>query len=151
MPLVSGELASDVRPVSLGLTLHILFAAAAVDGGHVLHPEVIRVSPHGVNGLLEADFDFESPAVEANNLQRVQGQIGAQQDQVSARRMTHPDKAHQLAQRAPEQVVTVIAEGDAGFPVDRTGGLDELLAVAKPVLEWGFAAIDWAPSPSSFA
>src|SRR2546422_1316532 len=69
--LVSGELAADVRPVSFGLALHILLAAATVDGGHVLHPEVISVSPHGVNGLLEADFNFEAPAVEADNLQRV--------------------------------------------------------------------------------
>src|SRR5256886_2609601 len=73
VPLVSGELTADVRAVNLGLSLHILLAAAAADGSHVLHPEVIRVSAHGVNGLLEADFDFEPPAVEANNLQRVQG------------------------------------------------------------------------------
>src|SRR6266498_2339418 len=119
MPLVSGELASDVRPVSLGLTLHILFAAAAVDGGHVLHPEVISVSPHGVDGLLEADFDFEAPTVEANNFQRVQGQIGAEEDQVPASGVTHPDKTHQLTQRTPEQVVAVIAEDNARFPIDR--------------------------------
>ena len=62
--LVGGELAADVRPVGFGLALHILFAGAAVDGGHVLHPEVISVSPDCVNGLLEADFNFEPPAVE---------------------------------------------------------------------------------------
>src|SRR5438552_18527614 len=69
VPLVSGELAADVGAVNLRLALHILFAAAAADGSHVLHPEVIRVSANGVNGLLEADFDFEAPAVEANDLQ----------------------------------------------------------------------------------
>ena len=69
VPLVSGELAADVGAVNLGLALYILLAAAAADGSHVLHPEVIRVSANGVNGLLEADFDFEAPAVEANDLQ----------------------------------------------------------------------------------
>src|SRR5437016_10948754 len=68
MPLVSGELAADVGAVNLRLALHILFAAAAADGSHVLHPEVICVSANGVNGLFEADFDFEPPAVEANDL-----------------------------------------------------------------------------------
>ena len=88
--LVGGELAADVLPVKLGLALHILLAAAAVDGIHVLHPEVIRVGPDGVNGLLEADLNLEAPAVKANNLQRVQGQIGAKEDQVPARRMALP-------------------------------------------------------------
>ena len=70
VPLVSRELAADVLPVKFGLALHILLTAAAVDRGHVLHPEVIGVGPDGVNGLLEADLDLEAPAVKANNLQR---------------------------------------------------------------------------------
>src|SRR6059036_3079807 len=144
MPLVSGELAADVGAVNLRLALHILFAAAAADGSHVLHPEVIRVNANGVNGLFEADFDFEPPAVEANDLQGVQGQIGAQEDHVAAAWVAHPDKADQLAQGPPQQVLAVIAKGDAGFPIDRTGGLEEELAVAKPVLEVGFVAIDAA-------
>src|SRR5437867_7263145 len=118
MPLVSGELAADVGAVNLRLALHILFAAAAADGSHVLHPEVIRISANGVNGLFEADFDFEPPAVEANNLQWVQGQIGAEEDHVAAGWVAHPDKADQLAQGPPQQVLGVIAEGDAGFPID---------------------------------
>ena len=34
-------------PVKLGLVLDILLTAAAVEGSHVLHPEVIRVGPDG--------------------------------------------------------------------------------------------------------
>ena len=147
MPLIGGQLAADVCPINLGLALHILLAAAAVDGGHVLHPEVISVSPHGVDGLLEADFDFEPPAIKANNLQRVQGQIGAQEDQGPASRVAHPDKAHQLAQRTPQQVVSVIVEGNARFPIDRAEGLDELLPVPKPVPEVGFGTIDSGSPP----
>src|SRR6266699_1596708 len=49
-----------------------------------------------------------------------------------------------MAQGAPQQVLAVIAEGDADFPIDRAGGLEEELAVAKPVLEVGFVAIEGA-------
>jgi hypothetical protein len=55
VPFVSGKLAAEVLPVELGLALHILLAAATVDGIHILHPEMVGVSPDGVNGLLEAD------------------------------------------------------------------------------------------------
>ena len=94
VPFISSELPANVLPVKLGLALHILFAAAAADGIHVLHPEVIRVGPDGVNGLFEADFNFEAPAVEANNLQRVQGQVGAQEDQVPASGVAYPNETH---------------------------------------------------------
>src|SRR5207247_5088423 len=142
VPLVGGELAPDVGAVNFGLALHVLLAAATADRGHILHPEVIRVSPEGVNGLLEADLDFETPAVEANNLQWVQGQIGAKEDHVAARRVAYPNKADQLAQGPPEEVLAVVAQGDARFPIDRTGRFEEELAVAKPVLEGSLVAID---------
>ena len=79
----------------------MLLTAAAVEGIHVLHPEVIRVGPDGGNGLLEADFNFEAPALKADNLQRVQGQVGAQEDQVAASGMAHPNEAHRLTQGTP--------------------------------------------------
>src|SRR5213078_844531 len=127
---------------NFGLGLQVLLAAATADGGHILHPEVIRVSPDGVNGLLEADLDFETPAVEANNLQWVQGQIGAKEDHVAARGVAYPDKADQLTQGPPQQVLAVVAQRDARFPIDRTGRFEEELAVAKPVLEGSLVAID---------
>lgn len=84
VPLVSGEFAANVLPVTRRLALHILLTAAAVDEIHVPLPEVIRVGPDGVNGLFEVDFNFDTPAVEANHLQRVQGQIGVGEDHVPA-------------------------------------------------------------------
>jgi len=36
----------------------MLRAVAAPNRVHVLHPEVVGVSADGVDGLLEADFDF---------------------------------------------------------------------------------------------
>ena len=122
--------------------MDLLVAAAAPDGPHVLHPKVVSVSSDGVDGLFEAHFNFEPPAIEADYVQRVQSQIGAEQDQVAARRVIDPDKADQLAQGAPEQVVAQIAEGNARFSINRTGGFDELLAVAEPFPQGGFVAIE---------
>ena len=48
----------------------MLRTVAAADGLHVLHPEMVGIGADGVNGLLEADFDFEAPAVKADDLQR---------------------------------------------------------------------------------
>src|SRR5207244_3469290 len=57
--------------------------------------------------------------------------------------MAHPDKAHQLTQRAPQQVMAEITEGDARFSIDGAGGLEELPVVAEPIPQVGFGAIDW--------
>lgn len=73
VPFVSGEFAAKVLPVERRLALEGLLAAATVERGHVPHPEVVGISAQGVNGLLEADFNFESPAVEANTVQRAAG------------------------------------------------------------------------------
>ncbi len=63
-----------------------------------------------------------------------------------AGRMDHPDQPHQLAQRPPQQVKAVIAQRDAGFPIDRTGRLDELLFAAEPIPEPGFHSVKSGPS-----
>src|SRR5690348_1205464 len=73
VPLVGTQLATDVRSVSLGFALQVLLAAAAMNRSHVLHPEVIGISPDGVDGLLETHLNFEAPAIQADNLQRVEG------------------------------------------------------------------------------
>src|SRR5439155_19770673 len=52
------------------------------------------------------------------------------------------DKADQLAQGPPEQVLAVVAQRDARFRIDRTGRFEEELAVAKPVLVGSLVAID---------
>jgi hypothetical protein len=53
--------------------------------------------------------------------------------------------------RAPQQVVAQIAEADAGFPIDRAGGFEELLAVAKPIMEESFVAIGLAAPAARLA
>jgi len=152
VPFIGRQLAADGLAVTFGLAVGVLGAVAAPDRFHVLHPEVEGISADGVNGLFETDFDFEAPAVEADDLQGMEGQIRAEQHQPSARGMDHPDKPDQAAQLAPEQIKRVIAQRDAGFAIDRAGRFGELFFIAEPVVEFGFGAIGGAPSASfSFA
>ncbi len=144
--LVSGQFAAKVLAVIVGLTVRMLRAVAAPDRVHVLHPEVVGVSADGVDGLLEADFDFEAPSVKTNNLQSFQGQIGGKQNQAAAGGMDHPNKAHQPAQRPPDQVKGVIAQHDPGFAIDGAGRLEELLFAAEPIPEPGFHSVKSGPS-----
>ena len=58
--LIGGQFAAEVVAVLGRLAMRMLRAVAAADGVHVLHPEVVGVSADGVNGLLEADLDFEA-------------------------------------------------------------------------------------------
>ena len=43
-----------------------LITAAPMNRFHVAHPEVVGIGSHRVNGLFEADFDFEPPSVETD-------------------------------------------------------------------------------------
>jgi hypothetical protein len=138
VPYIGSQLAADRLAIAFGLAVGMLRAVAAPDRFHVLHPEVIGIGADGVDGLFETDFDFEAPAVEADDFQGFQGQIRAEQHQPAARGMDHPDEADQAAQLAPDQIKRVIAQRDAGFAIDRAGRFGELLFVAEPVVEFGF-------------
>ena len=77
--LVSGQFAADVLAIEGRAVIEDLIAAAPADRLHVAHPEVVSVGSDRVNGLLEADFDFESPSVETDDVQGRQSQVGAQE------------------------------------------------------------------------
>jgi hypothetical protein len=82
---VTGEhLAADQVSVALGLHVEVLVAGAAWDGSHELHPEVVGVAAEGVKGLTEADLDFETVAVEGDDLEWIEGGVGAEEDDASA-------------------------------------------------------------------
>ena len=69
---IGSQLAADRLAIAFGLAVGMLRAVAAPDRFHVLHPEVIGINADGVNGLFETDFDFEAPAVEADDFQGFQ-------------------------------------------------------------------------------
>ena len=64
--------------------------------------------------------------------------------------MDHPEKTHQLAQRAPNQIIRVIAQRDARFSIDRTGCFEKVLFQAEPIPQLGLVSVEGAP-PALFA
>ena len=114
---VGRELAADVLAVFFGFAVQVLVATGPTDRGHIAHPEVVGVSAQGMDGLPEARFNFESPAVEANDVQGVHSQVSAEKNQATALRMDHPDKSDQLSERTPEQIAAVVAHGGLALAV----------------------------------
>ena len=114
---VGGELAADVLAVFFGCAMEVLVAAAPENGRHIAHPEMVGVSAHGMDGLPEARFNFESPGVKANDVQGVHSQVRAEKNQATALRMDHPDKSDPLSERTPEQIAAVVAHGGLALAV----------------------------------
>src|ERR1035437_3913596 len=146
--LIGGEFAANPLAVAFGFAVQVLVAAATAEGGHGLHPKVIGIGAQRMNGLLETDLDFESPAVEADDVQRAHGQIGAEENEPPPAGMNHPNKADQPTQRAPQQVAAVIEQLHPLLAIDRAGRLGKAGLEAEPVAQVGFAAIFLGASPA---
>src|SRR5213593_2740120 len=69
VPLIGGELAAYVLAILGRFAVQMLVAIAPTQGSHDAHPEVISISANRVNGLPKAGFDFETPGVEAQDVQ----------------------------------------------------------------------------------
>ena len=104
MPLIGRELATDLGAIRFGLTVEVLVAVASAKGDHVHHPEVVGIGADGMDGLLEADLDFEPPAVESDDRQGLQRGVGGQEDELTAGGVIDQDETDQPAQRSPQQV-----------------------------------------------
>jgi len=74
-----------------------------------------------MHGLPEAELDFEAVAIEQDDLKRLQSQIGGQQEDRAAHRMTHYDEAHQPSGRPPQQIDGAIAQRNILLAVDGLG------------------------------
>jgi hypothetical protein len=63
---------------------------------------VIGIRANDPEGLLERDFDLESQAIDADDVQGGQGQVRAHQQDGTALRMEYHDKADEDADRTPQ-------------------------------------------------
>ena len=100
-------------------------------------------------GLPEAQFDFEAVAVEQDDFQRLQSQIGGHQEDRAAQRMTNDDEAHQPSRRPPQEIDRAIAQRNILLAVDGAGCGEKLVLVAGQILELHFFAVE--PWPSAAA
>ena len=73
--------------------MQILIARTPLDGRHGRHPEVIGIGSHGMNGLLETDLNFETPAIELDDLKGRQEKSGSEEDALAAGGVFYKDKA----------------------------------------------------------
>src|SRR2546428_4936517 len=100
--MISRNLSADGLAVVSGLAVQVLVAAHAPKGRHGSHPEMIGIRADDAKRLLERDFDFESQAIEADDVQWGQGEVGAHQQDGAALRMEYHDEADEDADGAPQ-------------------------------------------------
>src|SRR4030042_250443 len=123
--VVGLELSLDGAPVLGGLVVDLLAFVVVPDGCHGLHPEVIAVGADDVQGLAEADFDFESIPVQGDDVERVHGGIATEQEQHAAGGMEDDDETGHAPNGPPQQVDAAVGQLDFGFSVNGAGGGDE--------------------------
>ncbi len=98
--------------------------------------------------LAEPHLDLEAVAVEGEDGERVEGGVGAEQDQLAAARMADEDEAHEPPDRPPEQILGAVGDPDVRLVVDGAGsGLEAALAL-KPLQEADLPAVAARATPA---
>src|SRR5437899_2307954 len=82
-----------------------------------------------MEGLLERHLDLEAQAIDADDVQRGEGQVRAHQQDGAALRMEYHDEADEDADGAPQQVGGPKAEDHVLLAIDRTGRLLEPVGI----------------------
>jgi hypothetical protein len=80
--------------------VQVLVAADAPQSHHGRHPEVIGIRADDPKGLLEGHFDLEPQAVDLDDVQGGQSQVGAHQQDGAATGMVDHDEADEDARGA---------------------------------------------------
>lgn len=110
--LVSSYFSADLLAVAFGFAVEVLVTTAASDGGHVLHPEMIGICSDGVYCLFEADLNLIAQTIKLNDLQGIQLDVGAEEDEAPTSGVNDQDDANQFTQGSPEQVQAIVADGN---------------------------------------
>ena len=131
--MVGLELSFDCPSVLSRLVVDVLSLVVVSDGRHGLHPKVIAVGADDVQGLAEADFNFESIPVKGDDVERVHGGIGTQQEQHAAGGMDDDDETGHAPNGPPKQVDAAVGQLDFGLSVNGTGGGDEGCGVFRQI------------------
>ncbi len=76
MGVIGVQLGAHLLAVGLGLVVHVLVAAEPANRRHGQHPEVTGVAAEDVQRVAEAEFDLEPVAVENNDVERIQSDVG---------------------------------------------------------------------------
>jgi hypothetical protein len=140
--MVGVDLAFDSVAVVEGLAVQMLIAVPVAERLHGGHPKVVGEGADQAHRLFEAVLDLEAQAVEANDLDGVQGSVGAHQQAGAAGRVEHGHEAHEPTGGAPQQVANPIAHDDVVLTVDRALGLLQAPGILEQGSELDLVALE---------
>ena len=118
------EFAPDKFSVLVSFVMQVLVAGTSLDRGHGAHPKVIRVGAYNSEGAFKRDFDFETNAVESDDVDGRKGEVGAHQETLTACGMMDGNKSNDESKRLPDEIQRAVKECDTCFAINRTFGSD---------------------------
>jgi hypothetical protein len=108
---------------------------------------MIGIGANDVESLLEGHFDLESQAIDAEDIQRGQGQVGAHQQDGATLRMEYDDEADEdTDDGTPQQVGGAEAEGHTLLTIDGAGRLLEPVEIFPQGCELDLLAVLGGPA-----
>lgn len=140
--MVSIEFALDAFSVFEGFAVKVLISRFAGDGFHGHHPEVVGEGAEGAKCLLERDFDFEANSVEADDVDGWEKQVGGKENYFPAGGVINSNETDDAGEGLPKQVDGEVAEGDVGFVVDGTLGLNPSRGIFEKHTEANLFSVD---------
>jgi len=108
---------------------------------------VIGIGADDSESLLERHFDFESQAVDSDDLQGIEIQVGAHQQDLTAPGVIDGHESDEDADRSPEEVGGPEPEGHLLFAIDGAGGLLELAGILEQGGDLDLLAVLLASAP----
>ena len=148
--MVGVEFSSHGVAVGGALAVQMLVAGISFDGGHGPHPEVVEKGADNAQCALEGHLDLESIAVEANDLDGIERQIGAHEQPASACGVLDGDESDELAHGTPEQVRDAQSQLNIALAIDGAACGLHGFGLVEQGLEGDFPSIQAGPSPFSF-
>ena len=140
--MVGGEFPAHLIALGIGFPMRMLVAGTARPGFHGRHPEMITVGSNGVDRLFERHFDFESHAVELDDLDGRQRKIRTQQDLAAPLRMDDQDEPDANPDWPPQEIHNMVAEGDIAFPIDGAGRFGKQAVIVKKLFKLHLASVE---------
>jgi len=142
-------LALDGVAVLGRLAVKVLIAVSAAKRLHVLHPEVVGECADPMYRLFETVLDLEAQAIQANDLDGIQAEVGAHQQARAPARVSHCHEANELSARTPQQIADPIPDGHVVLAIDRAGGRLEGPGIGQQRFELDLGTVE--PGAAAFA
>src|SRR5450759_1819027 len=146
--MVSRDLTADGLAVFRRFAVQVLVAADAPEWRHGRHPEVIGIRADAPQSLLERHFDLESQAIDVDDVQGGQGQVGAHQQDGAALRMEYHDEADEDADGAPQQVGDPELQDHTLLAIDGAGRILESVGLLQQRCDLDLLPVLCGPAPA---